>query len=71
MVRAGTPPAAVARLLNAAISAHTDPDVKAKLEAQGFDLSGQIGPELASEIKRQIERWARPIKASGFKADRN
>jgi tripartite-type tricarboxylate transporter receptor subunit TctC len=71
MVRAGTPPAAVARLLNAAISAHTDPDVKAKLEAQGFDLSGEIGPELASEIKRQIERWARPIKASGFKADRN
>lgn len=69
MVRAATPPSVVASLLNAAKSAHADPEVKAKLEAQGFDMPGQSGPEFASEIRIQIERWARLIKASGFKAD--
>ena len=48
---------------------HADPDVKAKLEAQGFDVSGQSGPEFAADIKVQAERWARLVRASGFKAD--
>lgn len=71
MVRAATPPSVVTGLLNAARSAHADPEVKAKLEAQGFDMSGQSGPEFASEIRIQMERWARLIKASGFKAEGN
>jgi tripartite-type tricarboxylate transporter receptor subunit TctC len=69
MVRARTSPAVVTKLLDGAKSAHDDPDVRAKLEAQGFDISGEFGPELASEIKGQIERWARLIEASGFKAE--
>jgi len=66
MVRAGTPPAVVETLLSAAKAAHADPDVKAKLEAQGFDVSGQTGPEFAADIKVQAARWARLVKASGF-----
>jgi tripartite-type tricarboxylate transporter receptor subunit TctC len=69
MVRAGTPPAVVESLLSAAKAAHADPDVKAKLEAQGLDIFGQSGPEFAADIKAQIERWARLVKAAGFKAD--
>lgn len=69
MVRAGTPTAAVKDILNAAKAAHADPSVKAKLEAQGFDVSGQTGPEFAADIKAQAERWARLVKASGFKAE--
>jgi tripartite-type tricarboxylate transporter receptor subunit TctC len=69
MVRAGTPPEAVASILSAAKAAHADPDVKAKLEAQGFDISGQSGPEFAADIKMQIERWAHLVKGAGFKAD--
>ena len=42
------------------------PEVKAKFEAQG-DIANQTGPELASEIKAQIERlqgWSKPwVKA--------
>jgi tripartite-type tricarboxylate transporter receptor subunit TctC len=68
-VRADTPRAVVTSRLNAAIWAHADPDVKSKLEAQGFDISGQFGPELTFEIKRELERWAPLIKASGFKFD--
>jgi tripartite-type tricarboxylate transporter receptor subunit TctC len=69
MVRAGTPPGQVDSLLNAAKAAHADPDVRAKLEAQGFDISGQSGPEFVHDIKAQIVRWARLVKAAGFKAD--
>ncbi len=69
LVRSGTPPDAVARLLDAGRKAHADPDVRSKLEAQGFDVSGQSGPELAASIKEQIARWGRIAKATGFKAD--
>jgi len=69
MVRAGTPPAAVESLLNAAKTAHANPDVRAKLEAQGFDMSGETGPGFAADIKAQIERWSRLVKASGFKGE--
>ena len=69
MVRYGTPPSLLDSLLSAAKAAHADPDVRAKLEAQGFDISGQSGPELVADIKAQIARWARLVKAAGFKAD--
>jgi tripartite-type tricarboxylate transporter receptor subunit TctC len=59
----------VASLLAAAQAAHADPEVRAKLEAQGFDVSGASGPQLKADIKTQIERWARIVKATGFKAD--
>jgi tripartite-type tricarboxylate transporter receptor subunit TctC len=69
MVRAGTPPALVETLLNAAKAAHADPDVRAKLEAQGFDISGETGPDFAADIRAQIVRWSRLVKASGFKGE--
>jgi tripartite-type tricarboxylate transporter receptor subunit TctC len=69
MVRSGTPPATVASLVNAAKAAHADPDVRAKLEAQGFDVSGETGAGFAADIRAQIERWTRLVKASGFKGD--
>jgi tripartite-type tricarboxylate transporter receptor subunit TctC len=69
MLRAGTPPSIVATLLNAAVAAHADPDVKAKLEALGLDVSGDTGPEFAADIRQQAARWARLVKAAGFKAD--
>ena len=69
MVRTGTPPGLMESLLNAAKAAHDDPGVRAKLEAQGFDISGQNGPEFAADIKAQIARWARLVKAAGFKAE--
>ena len=56
MVRAGTPPAVVESLLNAAKAAHADPNVKANLEGQGLELSGQSGPDFEADIRAQAER---------------
>ena len=55
-VRAGTPAPIVESLLAAAKTAHADTDVRAELDAQGFDMSGQTGPELlpTSETERAL-----------------
>jgi tripartite-type tricarboxylate transporter receptor subunit TctC len=69
LVKTGTPADVVKSYTDAAKSAHADADVKAKLEAQGFDVSGLTGPEFTAGIKAQIERWRRLVEASGFKAN--
>jgi tripartite-type tricarboxylate transporter receptor subunit TctC len=69
LLKAGTPQAIVDAYVNAAKAAHTDPGVKKKLETLGFDVPAQTGPQVAADIAAQTERWARLIKASGFKAD--
>jgi len=69
LVKAGTPAAAIARLTEAARLAHADPAVKEKLEAQGYEVAGETGPQLLPNIKAQIVRWGRLIKASGFSAE--
>jgi tripartite-type tricarboxylate transporter receptor subunit TctC len=69
LVRAGTPPDIVARLTDAAKKAHNDPEVRKKLEAQGYEVTGETGPQLITNIKEQQARWARLVKAAGFSSD--
>jgi tripartite-type tricarboxylate transporter receptor subunit TctC len=69
LIKAGAPKAVETRLMSAAKAAHEDPAIRAKLEAQGFDVSGLSGPEFLASILQQSERWARIVKATGFKAD--
>jgi tripartite-type tricarboxylate transporter receptor subunit TctC len=68
-VRKGTPAALIQRYTDAAKVAHNDADVKKKLEAQGFEVVGETGPQLIPDIKQQIARWAKLVKASGFSAE--
>ena len=69
LIRAGTPPDIVARLTDAAKTAHNDPEVRKKLEAQGYEVTGETGPQLMTNIKEQQARWARLVKAAGFSSD--
>jgi tripartite-type tricarboxylate transporter receptor subunit TctC len=69
LLRAGTPPEVVKRFEAAAIAAHADPAVRGKLEAQGFDVSGQTGVAFKQSIETQFERWAKIVKATGFSAE--
>jgi tripartite-type tricarboxylate transporter receptor subunit TctC len=68
-IKAGAPDAIQRRLLDAAKAAHQDAQVRAKLEAQGFEVSGLSGPAFPASILKQTERWARIVKATGFKAE--
>jgi tripartite-type tricarboxylate transporter receptor subunit TctC len=69
LVKTGTAPDVVKRLEAAAIAAHADPAVRAKLAAQGFDVSGLTGPAFRQSIDEQFERWAKIVKATGFSAE--
>jgi tripartite-type tricarboxylate transporter receptor subunit TctC len=69
LVKTGTPANIINRLTEAAKAAHADAGVREKLEAQGYDISGETGPQLMSNIKQQIERWGKLVKASGFSAE--
>jgi tripartite-type tricarboxylate transporter receptor subunit TctC len=69
LVKNGVPDDMMKRLVDAAKAAHADPDVRQKLEAQGFDVSGETGPQLKVSIKEQGARWGKLVQASGFTAD--
>jgi len=66
LVKEGVGAASLDRLTEAAKAAHADPDIRQKLEAQGFEVSGETGPQLKVNIKEQGARWDRLVKASGF-----
>jgi tripartite-type tricarboxylate transporter receptor subunit TctC len=68
-LKKGTPDALIKRYTDAAKVAHNDADVKKKLEAQGFEVVSESGPQLIPNIKQQIERWGKLVKASGFSAE--
>jgi tripartite-type tricarboxylate transporter receptor subunit TctC len=69
LVKKGTPADTLKRYTDAAIAAHANPDVRAKLEAQGFDVVAETGPQLLPNIKEQIGRWGKLVRASGFSAE--
>jgi tripartite-type tricarboxylate transporter receptor subunit TctC len=69
LLKTSTPDDVVKRFEAAAIAAHADPAVRAKLEGQGFNVSGQTGAAFRDSIETQFERWAKIVKATGFSAD--
>jgi tripartite-type tricarboxylate transporter receptor subunit TctC len=66
---AGTPPAALDRLANAAMAAINDPALNKRLVEMGLEPTGTGPDRLAAALKEDLERWGPPIKASGFKGD--
>src|SRR5262249_37066575 len=69
LVKAGTPPAILDPMMAAIVAAHADPEVKAKLEAVGFEISGETGDQFRATIEAETKRWAELVKATGFSAD--
>jgi tripartite-type tricarboxylate transporter receptor subunit TctC len=68
-VPAGVPQPIVDRLSSEMIKAINDPEIKAKLVAQGIEPSGMTPSELAAFQKAEIDKWARVIKTANIKAD--
>jgi len=63
---AGTPPAVIARLHDAAATVLGDKELKAKLTALGFDMLPPGTPgDYAIQIKADIAKWVPIVKASG------
>ena len=68
----GTPPEIVKKLNEAAVEAMKDPNVRSKLEGLGaqFVSADRTTPEyLGKFVRSEIEKWEKPIKASGVSND--
>lgn len=62
---AGIPDAAAGKLVKALGEVLAQPEIRAKLEAQGFELVQRTPEVFTAFIKEQAERWAPVVKASG------
>jgi len=69
MVPAGTPKPIIAKLNTEIGAILKDPDVVAKMQAQGFDLVGGTPEEFGALVKGETDRWAPVIKKVGLKVD--
>ena len=66
---AGTPAATVSKLSGAIATIVQQEDVKARLAQIGLKPTGTSPEEFARIQREDIERWAAPIKASGYKPE--
>jgi len=66
---ANMPPATLARINKAVVEAMNDPATKTKLSSMGFDVIGSSPEQLAAVQKVDLNKWEKPIKATGFQAD--
>jgi tripartite-type tricarboxylate transporter receptor subunit TctC len=68
----GAPTQVVKKLNEAVVRASNDPSVVKKLEELGYTIASaeEATPEyLARFVASEIQKWAEPIKASGFKVE--
>ena len=66
---AGLKGEALARLEKAMVRAVREPAMRDKLAKLGYDPIGSTSVELAAAQKADLERWAKPIKATGVQLD--
>jgi tripartite-type tricarboxylate transporter receptor subunit TctC len=66
---AGTPKEIVARLNRETNAALQLPDLRAKLAAQGIEISGSTPEEMQAELASEIAKWAQVIRNAGIKPE--
>ena len=66
---AGTPRAVISRLATAIAAAVAHPDVAQRFKALGIDPVGSTPEAYAAQIRTDIVRYARVVKAAGVKVD--
>jgi tripartite-type tricarboxylate transporter receptor subunit TctC len=66
---AATPRPVQAELLAAMVKAHAEPAVRARLQAQQFDVPTESGAAFEKAIAAESARWAAVVKNTGFRAN--
>lgn len=66
---AGTPAAVINRVHSETIAAVKSPDIREFMASEGADLVGSTPAELATYVRRELERYAKVIKNAGIRAE--
>lgn len=69
LVPAGTSKAIVAKLHGQVAKLLAQPDVKSRIEGLGFEVIGSSPAEFAAQIKVEVEKWTKVVKAAGIKVN--
>ena len=69
LLPAGTPKAIVTKVHGDIVKLLTLPDVKERVATLGFDIVASTPEQFTAQIKAEIEKWGKVIKAAGIKAD--
>jgi tripartite-type tricarboxylate transporter receptor subunit TctC len=64
-----TPADVVAKLSGAVVAAVKSPDVRGRFEQLGYDPIGNTSAEFAAQIRTDIEKFAKIIRAAGIKIE--
>jgi tripartite-type tricarboxylate transporter receptor subunit TctC len=67
-VPAGTPRDIVSLLQREIVAITALPDMKHLLSALGFDPVGSTGEEFSAQMRLEMEKWAKVIRAAHLKA---
>lgn len=66
---AGTPPAIIQRLHQAAVKGMNAPDVRERMANQGFDIVANTPEQFGEFMRREVVRWKAAVKESGASLD--
>jgi len=69
LVPAGTSKAIVAKLHGQVVKMMAQPDVKSRIEGLGFDIIASSPAEFTAQIKVEVEKWTKVVKAAGIKVN--
>ena len=69
LVPAGTPKAVVNKIASEVRRVMALPDIKQRVTDLGFDVIASTPEEFAAQVRAEIERWGKVIKAAGIKAE--
>jgi tripartite-type tricarboxylate transporter receptor subunit TctC len=69
LVPAGTSRAVVDKLHGQVVKMIAQPDVKSRVEGLGFDIIGSSPAEFTAQIRVEVEKWTRVVKAAGIKVN--
>ena len=69
VVPAKTPPDIVAKLSSAVVAAVKSADVRGRFEQLGYDPIGNTSAEFAAQIRSDIDKFAKVIRAAGIKIE--
>jgi len=66
---AGTPPDVIAKLNDAFVKVLKDPEIVERIRALGSEPMPMTPAEFGAYIARDLEKWAKVVKAGGGKAN--
>jgi tripartite-type tricarboxylate transporter receptor subunit TctC len=69
LVPAGTPKEVVAKLSGEVQRILALPDIRERITAQGFDMVASTPEQFAAQIRVEVEKWGKVIRAAGIRVD--